>query len=379
MTILSGLYGRATAVRRAWYGRHPERRRRLDRPVISIGNLVLGGSGKTPIVAALARLLAEAGERPAILSRGYGRRRGADGVVVVRDGERLRASPGESGDEPYMLARMLPGVPVLVSSDRYLAGRLAERRLDCTVHLLDDGFQHLQLARDVDLLVMARGDLDERLLPWGSLREPLAAARAADGLLVAGGEGDAQEVASRAGVPQAFRVVPRYHPVRPIGAQADLKVRRYEEPKGGADLQVRPSGRRAVAVAGIARPERFFNALRELGWDVVREIRFRDHHWFTARDVAAVEHAAAESGADVVITTEKDVARLQPFVGRVPQASQDERLRTRRTTIPWAVLPLEVAIEPADAFAAWLAGRLAAGRRRMHEARRSGAGGEVAA
>lgn len=393
MNILSGLYGRATEVRRAWYGRHAERRRRLDRPVVSVGNLVLGGSGKTPIVATLARLLAAAGERPAVLSRGYGRRRGADGVVVVRDAERLLATPQQSGDEPYMLARALAGIAVLVSPDRYLAGRLAERRLGCTVQLLDDGFQHVQLERDVDLLVMAKADLDERLLPFGSLREPLAAARAADALLVAGDETDLQEITVRAGVAQAFRVVPHYQAVRPIAGQADLKVRLCDEAHvqdAGveADLQVRlhdvrpPPGRpRAVAVAGIARPERFFRALRELGWDVVREIPFRDHHWFTARDVAAVEQAATGSGADVVITTEKDVPRLPPYVGRVPQAWEDERLRTRRSpgTIPWVYLPLEIAIEPADAFATWLAGRLAAARRRMREAQRHGEGGEAAA
>ncbi len=344
--MIGGLYGRATAVRRAWYGRHPERRRRLDRPVVSVGNLVLGGSGKTPIVATLARLLADAGERPAILSRGYGRRRSADGVVVVREADRLLATVEESGDEPYMLARMLPGVPVLVSPDRHLAGRLAERRLDCTVHLLDDGFQHLRLERDVDLLVMMRSDLDERLLPFGSLREPLEAARAADALLVAGEESEVRDVATQVGVAQAFRVVRRYHPPSRPG--------------------------RAVAVAGIARPERFFRALRDLGWDVAREITFRDHHWFTARDVAAIERAAAEAGAGTVITTEKDAARLETTVGRVPQAPDDERQRTRRPL--WTVLPVEAVIE--DSFSSWLAGRLAAARRRLHEARRGGEGGE---
>ena len=126
----------------------------------------------------MAKLLADAGERPAILSRGYGRREAADGVTVVSDGERVLSTAPQSGDEPYMLAQALPSVPVFVSSDRYLSGRLAERRFGCTVHLLDDGFQHVRLRRDVELLVMARAHLDERLLPvWQrcASRSPLPA------------------------------------------------------------------------------------------------------------------------------------------------------------------------------------------------------------
>lgn len=333
MNVLSELYGRAAEFRRAWYGRRPHRARQLDRPVISVGNLVVGGSGKTPLVAAIAKLLAAAGERPAVLSRGYGRRESADGVVVVSDGERVQATPAQSGDEPYMLAKALSGVPVLVSPDRYLSGRLAERRFACTIHLLDDGFQHLQLRRDVDLVVTARADLDERLLPFGRLREPLTAARAADALMVAGGEADVEAITARLGTDTAFRVESRYRPVRALG-EPDATI---------AD----PRGRRAVAVAGIARPGRFFAALRELGWDVARELVFRDHHWFTTRDVDAIGRVARETGADVVITTEKDAVRLPA-----------------RDGIPWACLPLEVVIEPPDRFGAWLAGRLAAARRR---------------
>jgi tetraacyldisaccharide 4'-kinase len=180
VNVLSSLYGRAAQLRRAWYGRHPHRARHLERPVISVGNLVVGGSGKTPVVATLARLLCAAGERPAILSRGYGRRRGSDEVVVVSDGRNVLAPVSESGDEPQMLARALTGVPVLVSADRFLAATLAEQLFGCSVHLLDDGFQHVQLGREIDLLVMSRSDLDERVLPAGRLREPLESASAAD-------------------------------------------------------------------------------------------------------------------------------------------------------------------------------------------------------
>ncbi len=362
------MYGRAARFRRAWYGGRPHRMRRLAQPVVSVGNLTVGGSGKTPAVAALARLLVAAGERPAILTRGYRRRRAADGVVVVSDGRKVLVPTLDSGDEPQMLARTLPGVPVLVSPDRHLAGRLAERTFGCTVHLLDDGFQHLQLARDIDLLVISAADLDERLLPGGRLREPLQAAAAADGLLVSGTEDaatadDAAAVAARLGVTPVFRVVPRYEPPRLVEPQ--LVAPQRLEPQRASSAR----GRRVVAVAGIARPERFFAALRAAGldkgldrgqdggWDVVREIVFRDHHWFSRRDLVVIQQAAVDTGADLVVTTEKDAMRLD---GASLGASVGVSLGVNG--VPWAFLPQQVDIEPRAAFAAWIHQRLGTAR-----------------
>jgi tetraacyldisaccharide 4'-kinase len=336
MSLLSGVYGRAARFRRAWYGRHPARVRQLDHPVISVGNLVTGGSGKTPVVAALAKMLLASGEQPVILSRGYGRTRSADRVVIVSDGTRVLVPVRESGDEPQMLARALAGVPILVSADRYLAGRTAERQFRATVHLLDDGYQHFQLARDVNLLVMSSSDFDEQLLPTGRLREPLDAASAADALLVAGSEDDASVLSSRTGVSPAFQVRASY------GQPAVISGRRGEE------------YRRVVAVAAIARPERFFSALAAEGWDVARRIVFRDHHWFSDRDIAAVRQAATQTGATLIVTTEKDAVRLEP--GRLAPEGDS-------TAAPWAYLPMHVAIEPA-AFETWIAARLAEARRR---------------
>jgi len=344
LSLLSGLYGRAARFRRAWYGRHPYRTRQLAQPVVSVGNLVVGGSGKTPVVAALARLLIAAGERPVILSRGYGRRRGADGVVVVSDGHDVLVPTPQSGDEPQMLARALPGVPVLVSPDRYLAGCLAERRFGCTVHLLDDGFQHVQLARDINLLVISKVDLDERLLPSGRLREPLEAAAAADALLVVGTDEDTVVIMERLGIDTVFRINPRHEAPRlvdPFGAALPAFV-----------------GRRTVAVAGIARPERFFAALRANGWDVVEERVFRDHHWFTSRDLESIRRAALDAKADLVLTTEKDAVRLDSLVARVLSGSRP----TGNREPVWAFLPMQIGIEPAPSFAAWISDRLGAAR-----------------
>jgi tetraacyldisaccharide 4'-kinase len=318
--LLSGVYGRVTQARRSWYSRRSDRRRRLHHAVISVGNLASGGSGKTPVVAAIARMLRERGERPVILTRGYGRRERVDGVLVVSDGERVLEPVARSGDEPQLLARTLGGIPVLVSPDRYLAGSLAEHQFDATVSLLDDGFQHVQLERDIDLLLVSPEDLRDRVLPSGHLREPLGAARFADALLVTGADEEVTQVARELAHARAFRVSPRY-----------------------AHLH---GPRRVVAFAGIARPERFFRALRTLGWDVTRELTYRDHHWFTARDLETITRAARESDASAIITTEKDAVRL-------PAATDD---------IPILVLPMTVEIEPAGVFESWLLERLAHAR-----------------
>jgi tetraacyldisaccharide 4'-kinase len=336
---VSALYGSIARLRRAWYEGHPHRQRRLARPVISVGNLVVGGSGKTPVVACLAALLRELGERPSILSRGYGRRARKAGVLIVSDGQQMLAGVEESGDEPQMLARALPGIPVLVSSDRYEAGRLGCDQFGSTVLLLDDGYQHLRMARDLDLLVVAPGDVRERMLPAGRLREPIGAARSADALLVTGDRADAARLQESLGVSDAFLVVARYQRVRAIMGAGPIPA---------------VAGRRAIAVAGIARPDRFFTALREQGWTVVREMTYRDHYWFTSRDRRHIEDLARGLGVDAIVTTEKDAVRLESLPDDGAAASSRAR---------WAVLPMEMAIEPADAFATWLSGRLAAARR----------------
>ena len=334
MRPLAPIYARAAAWRRAWYSRHPEARRRLARPVISVGNLAVGGSGKTPVVAALARWLLSAGERPSILSRGYARKRGVDGVVVVSDRERVLEPAARSGDEPQMLARALPGVPLLTGAERFVAGCIAERRLDCTIHLLDDGFQHVRLHRDVDLLVVSRDDLDDAVLPAGRLRESLDAARTADALLVTGSDPDLAELSARLHVGPAFRVVP------------SLGAPRLVEPFGAIMPR---TGMRAVAVAGIARPRRFFDAARAHGWEVTREIEFRDHHWFTRRDLDRMLAAARAENADVILTTEKDAVRLLDVpLGPIPPT--------------FVYLPMTVAIEPSMEFGEFIRARLAAAR-----------------
>lgn len=346
MNPLSAVYGTLARARRARYARHPHLRRRLHHPVISIGNLVLGGSGKTPVVAAVARMLKDAGERPAILSRGYARRVSSRAPLVVSDASGVLADVQHSGDEPQMLARALPGVAVIVGADRYASGLVAEEQLQATVLLLDDGFQHLPLARDVDLLVMSPADLDESMLPIGRLREPLSAARDAHAVIVRSSDDDARHVSAAVGVPTVFRLEVVYDGPRFIA------------PCGQALGE--SAGRRVVAVAGIARPERFFAALRNQGWDVARQWAFRDHYWFTAADVRRITHTVRDTGADMVITTEKDAVRLAPLL----QASSQAGLAA---SSHWAFLPMRVSVEPEAAFRSWLAARLAAARAALEQ------------
>jgi tetraacyldisaccharide 4'-kinase len=327
---LSTLYGTAAAWRRQWYTQHPDRRRKLDRPVVSVGNLRVGGSGKTPIVGHLARVLADAGYTPAILSRGYGRKSSRSSPTVVSDGTRILAGVDTAGDEPLMLAKALldKGIRVVVGKDRYACGRLAENELGATVHILDDGFQHLGLARDVDLVLTGEHDLSDEPLPYGRLREPLASAANADAVLVDAGYQDAAERIGR-----ALRARNAYHITRSL-----LPPRMVDS----GDTVVVPNESRVFAFAGIARPERFFSDLTSAGWNVVGTKSFHDHHRFSKGDVARVAAAAKKAGAAIVLTTDKDAVRLPAAPMKMPLAS----------------VPLVSTVEPAGEFRAWLLGQI---------------------
>ena len=318
--MLSTIYAAVVRRRRERYAARPDLRQRLRHPVVSIGNLAVGGRGKTPMTAYVTKTLLDMGERPAVLSRGYARQDPADGVVVVRDPDGIRADLLRAGDEPLMLARQLPGASVLSSPDRYMAGRLAERHFGSTVHVLDDGFQHLQLDRDVDLLIVAREDISRpETLPGGRLREPLDTIIAADAILAA----DPDVV-----VEPAVASPPVFH------------IRRSAPPAPHDD-------RPALAVAGIADPERFFGDLRAAGWNLAEAVAFRDHHPYSARDVARLVRRAERAGAVRIVTTEKDAVRLLPF---------------RPLAVPVVAVPLRLEPEAAAEFKAWLADAIGAAR-----------------
>jgi tetraacyldisaccharide 4'-kinase len=320
--VLSSLYAAIVRRRREYYAARPHLRRRLRRPVVSIGNLAMGGRGKTPVAACVARMLMEMGEQPAILSRGYARRRPDAGVVVVRDRQEIRADLDRAGDEPLMLARQLPGAIVMASADRYLAGCVAERHFDATVHVLDDGFQHLQLDRDVDIVILGEDDIEAPLtLPRGRLREPLDAIVAADCVLLASAD-----------------LI-----VGGTGSKGDIATFHLQRTLDSAQMPNEP----VFAFAGIAGPNRFFDDLRGAGWKVAGSTGFADHHRYSRRDLDRLAAAARAAGATSLVTTEKDVVRLLPF---------------RPFALPIRWVPLTMEPIPREGFRQWLAGSLAAAR-----------------
>jgi tetraacyldisaccharide 4'-kinase len=272
---------------------------RLPRPVVSVGNLVLGGAGKTPHVLHLARWLSGSGRRVAILSRGYGRK--SRGVVWVSRGNGNIATALEAGDEPVLIARSLPGVPVVVAESRAAAGREVLARGTADVFLLDDGFQHLSLHRDVDLLLVDCGrGLGNRLtVPFGPLREPPSHARFADGLVVTKcpdretGEKTARSVPFPDGRPRAFsRLVPQGL----FGAD-------------GEPVSSVAPGSEILAFSGLARNETFRETLSAAGYRVRVFLPFPDHHDYSRADL---DRIAREAGGLPAVTTEKDLVRLPP-------------------------------------------------------------------
>ena len=230
-----------------------------------------------------------------------------------------------------MLARQLDGVAVLASASRYLAGRLAEHHFDCTVHVLDDGFQHFDLHRDADILVVAQADLARaETLPSGRLREPIDAAEAADVIVDLDGIDGALTDLGR----------PVWRARRRLGAARLADA---------AGTPVTPSASRVLAVAGIAHPAGFFRDLSLAGWGIVHEMPYRDHHPYTAADVARMIDAARASGAGLIMTTEKDLVRLLPF---------------RPFAVPVAYVPMTLEIDPVGALDEWLARTIGDARQR---------------
>lgn len=324
--LLGTAFGAIGALRVEAYRRGLLRRHRLAGAVVSVGNLGSGGSGKTPVVRRVAELLRDAGEPVAVLSRGYGGSFRGDALVVSEGGGAL-VSAREAGDEPVMLARELPGVVVAIGPRRDVVGRAVEARFGRRVHVLDDGFQHLRLARDLDLVCLDVEDLEDRPLPAGRLRERPAALARADLVLLtrleAASEKELRALEARVGAERALRV--------------ERRVGGWTTPVGGA----LPAPARAFLLAAIARPERFEHDVAAAGVAVVGRAFFRDHHRFRERELAQVERQARLAGADAIATTAKDATRLAaaPFAGlplavlQVEARVQDEaRLSERLLT-----------------------------------------------
>lgn len=305
MTALAGGYRGLLGAREWLYDRRVLHSRALACPVVSIGNLTMGGTGKTPAVELAVRTLADLGRRPAVVSRGYRRR--SSGVQIVADTASIRLDPEDAGDEPFLLARRLPGVPIVVGSHRYDAARLAVDRFGATAIVLDDGFQHRTLHKDLEV-VMVRAERpwgNGRLLPSGPLREPLAALARAH-LIVATG------LAVRADLAEVSATAAQYAPGVPVLAARYAAVECWEASRMRAVPLAQLAGQRLLGFAGIASPDAFRLTLETLGVATPELVAFADHHWYTPADVVALDaRAAAADGVAGLVTTEKDWVRLR--------------------------------------------------------------------
>ena len=270
MNPFSALFSAGVKARNALYDRGIFKVHKLARPVVSVGNISVGGTGKTPFVIALGELLKQRGIAFDILSRGYGR--SSAGIAVVDP----NGSRAQFGDEPLLLTRKL-GVPVIVGADRYQAGLLAEKQFASSLHLLDDGFQHRRLHRDFDIVLLPAADYAGALLPIGRLREPLSALRRADAVALP-------------------------DPLDQRHVKKVWRVRRKLELS-------HPSGK-LIAFCGIGRPKQFFDGLKIAGQELASEVTFRDHYSYSQRDIDRLLELKKRTEAEGFITTEKDAINL---------------------------------------------------------------------
>jgi tetraacyldisaccharide 4'-kinase len=277
MNPLTGLYGLATAAHNALFDHGVLRAKRLRRPVISVGNLSTGGSGKTPFVIALGGWLKERDIRFDVLSRGY--RRKTRGVLVVDPEGR----PSDFGDEPLLLTRQL-NVPVIVGESRYQAGLAAERQFQSQLHIVDDGFQHRSLHRDFDIVILLPDDESDRLLPAGRLREPMSSLRRADAL-----------------------VLPPGVSLNNHGLREKPVWRMHRE------ILLPELPRFPIVFCGIARPGQFFAQIRAAGITPAAEVAYRDHHAYAPSDIQKLSAMRSDRGAGGFVTTEKDAVNLGPL------------------------------------------------------------------
>ena len=309
---LSALYGAVTRTRLKLYQRGTFHTTKLDRPVISVGNITAGGTGKTPLVEWVARIIADAGKNVCILTRGYGREN-PQRQVVVSDGKTILATPAEAGDEPYLLAtKLLGSASVICNADRISSGRYAIESLGADCFVLDDGFQHLRLARDLNIVTIDATNPwgGGQLLPYGRLREPVANLIRADCVVLTRCDQADNLETLRAEIRALTRSVPLF--------ESTMTPVRSLLPTGPV-----------AAFCAVGNPISFFRQLKESEHEVVFEKSFADHHAYTQHDVDELIRNATRAGATSLITTAKDAVKL----------------RSLHFSLPWHVFEIEISIE----------------------------------
>ncbi len=283
------------------------KRRKLSCRVVCVGNLTFGGTGKSPCVRAICEGLLSRGLRPAVLSRGHGGRLSRTGAIVS-DGERRLLDATDSGDEPALLADALLGVPVAIGKCRYRAGLMLIEQFQPDIIVLDDGMQHWQLHRDVEI-ALVRADRpfgNGRVLPAGDLREPARGIKRADVVIITGGE-----LVTTGEIEKLKGLIARMAPQSSVYV-ASKAVRAIDALESGETIEETGLKRRpVVAVSGIANPQSFEKMLAETGADIRDAIRFKDHCTYRDREIAIIEEAIERTGAEFVVTTAKDAVKLR--------------------------------------------------------------------
>lgn len=302
--FLSLLYGMAVRLRAGAYGWGLLRTRDLPVPVISIGNITLGGTGKTPATVNVAGILLKNGRKPVLLSRGYGRS-DRSAVLVVSDGNAKVLEPVSGGDEPVLIARRHPGVPVVVGADRRRSGTFAIERFHPDIAVLDDGFQHIRLKRDLNIVLIDAVDPfgSGRLFPAGILREPLTALRRANVVLITRADRaeDIVHLKETVGRYTNARIFTARHSPRDVMNTATGETRPLDFLRG----------KQVFAFAGIARPDSFFSLLRDLGAVVTGTAVYPDHYSYSRSDLADLVSKSGERDPALLVTTEKDGVRIK--------------------------------------------------------------------
>ena len=308
------VYGFAMTVRAYLYKHGILPSKRLSVPVVSVGNLTMGGTGKTPLVMCVVQHLLEHGHRPAVVSRGYGgKARGP--VNVVSDGHEVKMTPALAGDEPWLLADAMPGVPVLTGSRRAKVAKYALENTTADVIIMDDGFQHMALQRDLDIVLFSiRSSLDAaRVFPGGELREPFGALQRADAIVLTGVDNSTEQKA------HAFkRFLRERAPQAPVFFGEYLPVCLLSSDRDGVFPTEKAKSMKLCGFCGIGNPASFRETLGKEGYNVIGFRAFRDHQPYSAKYVKALTDWAQKQGAHGLITTQKDFVKLKPFLGDFP-------------------------------------------------------------
>lgn len=342
LTPFGALYGAAMKARRALYGSGRFRVHELGAPVISVGNLTMGGTGKTPLVEWIARELAETGVRVCILTRGYGRQN-AGSRTIVSDGQEILADAAEAGDEPLLLAEKLQGQAAVISdADRVRAAAWALEKLHPDVFILDDGYQHLRVARDLNILTLDATNPwgNGKLLPAGMLRESPAELQRADCIVITRADDPHSVAALRSEITARGNHAPVFDSRMKL---SEVRASRSDE---AADVTARSKASRFAAFCGLGNPESFFSLLRRSGYQLALAKAFRDHYRYQQTDVDQLEHEARAQGAQALLTTAKDEVKLRSLTFSLPCLIADIEMEIDQDSSLRALV--EQAVRPAN-------------------------------